>query len=206
MEKKYLITFTGRPNAGKTTCLKFFSKGYADPSRLAKLRAGKSAGTTKRIMEIEIGPRLSMVDLPGFGRIMKRSHKFIEKTKDSIVSFIEDNAKDIVVAVQVIDASTFWIAHESLMRKGIKNIDIEMVTFLKESGIPNIIVLGNKTDRLSNKEQRLEEIAKLLPEMVHFLPVSMKKRVNTGAARDLFTKLLIETLGLKTYRKEFVKS
>jgi len=137
---------------------------------------------------------------------MKRSREFIERTKDSIVSFIEDNSGDIILAVHVTDVSTFRIAHESLKRKGIKNIDIEMVTFLKELGIPNIIVLGNKIDRLSNKEQELEEIAKLLPEMIHFLPVSMKKRVNTGAARDLFTKLLIETLGLKTYRKEFVKS
>ena len=91
------------------------------------------------------------------------------------------------------------------MRKGIENIDIEMVSFLKESGIPNIIVLGNKIDRLSIKEQGLEEIARLMPETAHFLPVSLKKRINTGAARNIFTKMLVETLGTKIYRKEFVK-
>lgn len=206
LKKRYYITFTGRPNAGKTTCLKFLSKGYGDPSQLAKLRAGKSAGTTKKIMEIEIGPRLSMVDLPGFGRIVNRPRKFTEKAKDSIVSFIEDNAGEIILAVHVIDATTFWIAHESLMRKGIENIDIEMISFLKESNIPNIVVLGNKIDRLSNNEQGLEEIAKLMPETAHFIPVSLKKRINTGTSRDRITKLLIKTLGTKNYQKEFVKS
>ncbi|MFW9905741.1 MAG: GTPase, partial [Candidatus Thorarchaeota archaeon] len=77
----YLIPVSGRPNAGKTSLINYLSH--------SKRPVGKKAGTTLRIISVPLIKNLFLVDLPGYGRITKRSKKFEERIKDEIISFLE---------------------------------------------------------------------------------------------------------------------
>ncbi|MHA2296918.1 MAG: GTPase [Candidatus Hodarchaeales archaeon] len=197
MDKNHLVIFTGRPNAGKSTCLKFLGRGIIPPRQLSKIRTGKRAGTTHRIVTLQISRRLTLVDFPGFGRIAKRSKKFTESSKDAIVTYIEKNASEIIMAIHLIDVSTFWKVYESLEKKGIENIDIEMVNFLLDIKIPEVMVLGNKVDKLSTSDRKLNEISELLPDGMEIIPVSFKTRFNAQKVKQRFKMIVRGAIGPK---------
>ena len=124
MKNKFFITITGRPNAGKSSLINYLSH--------SKQPIGKYAGTTVRISPIPLVRYLYLVDFPGFGRIIKRSKKEENQIKDEIILFLEKPPGQILFPIHIIDSSTFHKMVESLEKKGIIPIDIEMITFLAE--------------------------------------------------------------------------
>jgi GTP-binding protein EngB required for normal cell division len=143
MQEKYLV-FTGRPNAGKSSLIKELSG--------LNIATGKRPGTTRTIKKYPMNDGLFLVDLPGLGKMMGVSKRFEEKVNRRIVEFLESNAQNIVLAVAVLDISTFLEVTWRLEKKGFQSVDVEMVKFLAANLGELPVVVANKTDKTTTKE------------------------------------------------------
>jgi GTP-binding protein EngB required for normal cell division len=143
MQEKYLV-FAGRPNAGKSSLINELSG--------LKIATGKRPGTTRSIKKYPLNAGLFLVDLPGLGKMSGVSRQFEEKVNRRIVEFLECNAQNIVLAVVVLNISTFLEVTWRLEKKGFKSVDVEMVKFLTGIlGEPPVVV-ANKTDKTTTEE------------------------------------------------------
>jgi len=143
MQEKYLV-FTGRPNAGKSSLIKALSG--------LNITVGKHAGTTRKVNKYPLNDGLSLVDLPGLGKMVGVSKSFEEKVNNLIIEFLETNAQDIVLAVAVLDISTFTEVTWRLEKKGFMSVDVEMVKFLADKLGEFPVVAANKIDKANQKE------------------------------------------------------
>ena len=139
----YLV-FTGRPNAGKSSII----------SRALRVNApsGKRPGTTRRITPIPLSKGLSVVDMPGYGRVSRASRALEDRLKDEILDFLEVQAGSIALAVHVIDISNFSEVTRRLEEKGFRALDVEMVELLSTSMGEFPLVVANKIDRANTVE------------------------------------------------------
>jgi GTP-binding protein EngB required for normal cell division len=143
VQEKYLV-FTGRPNAGKSSLIKELSG--------VNIATGKHPGTTRTIKKYPINNGLFLVDLPGLGKMTGVSKRFEEKVNRRIVEFLESSAQNIVLAVAVLDISTFLEVTWRLEKKGFQSVDVEMVKFLAANLGELPVVVANKTDKTTTKE------------------------------------------------------
>lgn len=189
MSESYII-FTGRPNAGKSSVIRALTG--------LKIATGKRPGTTTRINQYEIAQDLYLVDMPGYGTKVDAPKSWEDKTKDSILEFIEDNADQIAAAIHVLNITTFIETEERLAKKGFISIDVEMVQYIRENTGEYPFVAANKIDKGSDKQvmENLEAFIYSLtdgqPEEVtgYIYPVSAKKKIGVGELKNqLFNKL-----------------
>ena len=143
MQEKYLV-FAGRPNAGKSSLIKELS-GLNIPT-------GKRPGTTRTIKKYPINDGLVLVDLPGLGKMSGVSKQHEERVNRRIVEFLESNAQNIVLAVAILNISTFLEVTWRLEKKGFKSVDVEMVKFLADRLGEFPVVVANKTDKTNTTE------------------------------------------------------
>ncbi|UCG90130.1 MAG: 50S ribosome-binding GTPase [Candidatus Heimdallarchaeota archaeon] len=185
----HLIPVSGRPNAGKTSLVNYLSH--------SKRPVGKHAGTTLRIASVPLVKNLFLIDLPGFGRIMKRSKKFEDQIKNDIILFLEDPSNQLLFAIHIIDISTFHNMVASLEKKGVIPLDIEMIQFVGErTNHPPLIVL-NKIDKSKTAliEQNLTLLESYdLPESEIFL-LSLKTKEGCRTLRNRVKELVVQELG-----------
>ncbi len=158
-----LLIFAGRSNVGKST---LFSKLFK-----VSVKKGKKPGTTIKPNFYRAGD-VTAVDLPGYGYMKGISYEFSEKVKDFIVHYIENNAENIILAVQVIDIHSFREIVNRWESRGEIPIDIEMCEFLKEV-CRNVIVAANKIDKVNKKTEEIEFAKKKLKAEI--IPISAKK-------------------------------
>ncbi len=171
-----LLVFAGRSNVGKST---LFSKLFG-----VSVRKGKKPGTTIKPNFCNAG-KVVAVDLPGYGYMKGLSYNFSEKIRDFFVHYIEKNSERIVLAVQVIDISSFREIVERWEKKGEIPIEVEMCEFLKEV-CKNVLIAANKSDKLEREELKREidfAVKKLKAEVI---PVSAKK----GEIKELKKKIV----------------
>jgi len=196
MQEKYVV-FTGRPNAGKSSLVK----------ELAGLNivTGKHAGTTRKISHYPLVDGLVFVDLPGLGKMLGVSRKFEEKVNKQIIEFLESNARDIVLAVAVLDISTFLEVTWRLEKKGFMSVDVEMVKFLAANLDEFPLVAANKIDK-TNKEELEANLTEFIarinngdPTKVkdHVFPVSAIKGTGIGELKSAIHERLVAK-GYKT--------
>lgn len=198
MSERYVI-FTGRPNSGKSTTIRALTG--------LKVRIGKRPGTTTSIDKYPIAQDLFLVDMPGYGRKLGASRRWEDKTKDSILDFIEREAGNIVFAVHVLNITTFLETEERLAKKGFTSLDVEMVEYLHETLGEFPLVAANKIDKGSerdvavNLEAFLDRITGGAPSEAsgHVFPVSAKRGVGVGPLKDRFVK----ALAAKGFRNPF---
>lgn len=131
------VSFAGRSNVGKSSLLNklMFRKGLAKVSS----KPGKTA--TINFYDVD---GFDFVDLPGYGyaQVAKsEKHRWSE-----LIEGYFNQARVFALIVSLID-----IRHEATA------LDVHMVEFLKESGLPYCIVL-TKADKLS-KQQRAKQKA-----------------------------------------------
>lgn len=191
MNNSYNIPVTGRPNAGKTTVINFLAR--------SKRPVGKRAGTTLRIAPVQLVNDVFLVDLPGFGRITRRSKSLEEKIKDQIVNFLENPENPIIFGIHVIDSSTFHIVTENLEKKGIIPIDIEMIQFLGEVTKNPPIVLMNKIDKVNTVlfNQNVDILSTYKLPRIEILPTSFKTKDGCRDFRSMVRNLIVKELGVK---------
>ncbi len=198
MYEKYLV-FTGRPNAGKSSII----REVVD----IDVATGKHPGTTRRISKYALSGSLSLVDMPGFGRIMGVSKRLENMRKNRIIRFLESNAQNIALAVHVLDISTFLEVTRRLEKKGLISLDVEMVQFLAKTLGEFPLVAANKIDKAGEDEitVNLEEfkyhISEGQPLVVegYVFPVSARTGKGLGALKSAIHARLVE----KGYRTPF---
>lgn len=196
MQEKYLV-FTGRPNAGKSILIKELTG--------LNLVTGKHAGTTRKVSYYPLSSGLVVVDLPGLGKMVGVSKKFEEKVNRQIVHFLESNKESIVLAVVVLDISTFLEVTWRLEKKGIMSVDVEMVKFLKSNLGKYPLVAANKIDKTNTQEleanltEFVNRISNGDPTKVkdNVFPISAKKGTGVGELKDVIHSKLVNA-GYKT--------
>ena len=186
---EYLV-FTGRPNSGKSSIIK--------ETFGVDVSTGKRPGTTKRISEYPLSRGLFLVDMPGYGRVLKASKETEEMIKDSIIDFLEYKAERVALAVHVLDISTFVEVTWRLEKKGFRSLDLEMIQFLRDNLGELPLVAANKIDKagkklednLSELRNRLEKLNLLTYDKCMF-PVSVKTGEGFGSLKNEIHKRLV---------------
>lgn len=179
------IIFAGRSNVGKSTLI------YRLTGK--KVRRGKRPGVTRKIIEIE-WKNHKIIDMPGFGFMMGLPKEVQERIKDEIVHFIEDNAKNIDVAVLVVDGKAAPEIIKRWEKRGEIPIDVEFYQFLRELDIPTIVAV-NKLDKIKNVQEVINFLAEKFEVPLSeidkvFIPISAKFGDNIERLKIEFLRLL----------------
>jgi GTP-binding protein EngB required for normal cell division len=193
-QQQWWIPFCGRPNAGKSSLITALSG--------KKLRTGRSPGTTRKIAVIPVFRDISFLDLPGFGRVSRRSKRFAEDLKTNLIRELEAKSSYFLCSVLVVDLKTFPKAYESLERKGIIPLDIEFASFLLEltsnhESQGTVIVAANKIDRLNSTTltKNLAILTNKLPPGVEIIPISCKTKIGIRKIRNKLKNVVIRKMG-----------
>jgi GTP-binding protein EngB required for normal cell division len=133
------IVLIGRSNVGKSTLFWELTG--------TKVRVGKRPGITKYPFKAKVGD-IFYVDMPGYGFMLKASQADQEKTKDLIVQYFEQNAEEIIMAIQVIDAASFLDIADRWEGRGEVPFEIELWEFLVDMGL-DVVLAANKMDRIA---------------------------------------------------------
>ncbi len=141
------IVVAGRSNVGKSTIIRELTG--------KEVEVGKRPGVTRDFDRIKLGKKLNIVDLPGFGYIAGLSEDKQDEIKTKIVHYLEENKDDIILAIQVIDTTSFLEIAERWEKRGQIPVDIELFSFLEELRL-DPIVAANKVDKIKSDE--LDEI------------------------------------------------
>lgn len=136
------IVLIGRSNVGKSTLFWQLTR--------KKVRVGKRPGITQYPFKTKVGD-LFYVDMPGYGFMLRASSDYQEKIKNLIVHYFEENAEEILLAVQVIDASSFLDIADRWEGRGEVPIEIELWEFLSDMGL-DVALAANKMDRISKAD------------------------------------------------------
>ena len=198
MEEKYLV-FTGRPNAGKSSIIKEIIG--------IDLKIGKRPGTTRKISKYPLNEGLVLVDMPGFGRMLGVSKRWEDIINNRIVRFLESNAQSIVVAVHVLDISTFLEVTRRLEKKGFISVDVETVLFLNKILGELPFIAANKIDKADeieiddNLSEFINQIKEGYPSDVtdFIFPVSAKTGERLSSLKNAIHKKLV----VKGFRTPF---
>jgi GTP-binding protein EngB required for normal cell division len=183
MGDQYLV-FTGRPNAGKSSIIRAVTG--------IKVEVGKDPGTTQRILRYPIADGLTLVDMPGYGKSLRNSRGREEETKDDILEFLQGNAKEIALAVHVVNISTFLETEARLAKKGFIPLDVEMVHYMKRDLGVTVLVAMNKIDKgpqdyiMDNVEALKEGLGPTIP----VFPLSARTGDGVGPLKDEVRKKL----------------
>ncbi|OPY55212.1 MAG: putative GTP-binding protein EngB [Methanosaeta sp. PtaU1.Bin112] len=133
------IVLIGRSNVGKSTLFWQLTG--------KKVRIGKRPGITQYPFKAKVGD-VYYVDMPGYGFMLKATRAVQEKTKDLIVHYFEQNAPEILLAIQVIDAASFLDIADRWEGRGEVPFEIELWQFLEDMGL-DVVLAANKMDRIA---------------------------------------------------------
>ncbi len=152
------IVLIGRSNVGKSTLFWHLTG--------KKVRTGKRPGITQYPFKAKVGD-VFYVDMPGYGFMLRASRTDQEKIKDLIVSYFEEHASEILLAVQVIDAASFLDIADRWEGRGEVPLEIELWEFLNELGL-DVALAANKMDRIAKVD--VDGALDLICERLGMLP------------------------------------
>lgn len=165
------IAFAGRSNVGKSSLINkvFNRKGLAKVSQTP----GKTA-----TINFFATDDARFVDLPGYG-YAKVAKSELHRWSELIEGYFNQD-RNFALVVSLVD-----IRHEA------QQLDLNMINFLMEAGLPFAVVL-TKADKLSRNQQN-KQVSVLrrqltLPEDVPMLVTSSEKREGFDALRKLITQ------------------
>ena len=198
MQEKYVV-FTGRPNAGKSSLIKELTG--------LNIVTGKHPGTTRKVTKYPLNDGLVLVDLPGLGKMTGASKLLEERINKQIIEFLESNAQNIVLAVAVLDISTFLEVTWRLEKKGFKSVDVEMVKFLVDILGEFPLVVANKIDK-TNREELEANLNEFMNRISDGNPSAVRDNVfttslKTGKGVGVLKSAIHTRLVAKGYRTPF---
>lgn len=186
MEDRFLV-FTGRPNSGKSSIIRNITG--------LNTRSGKRPGTTRRVSIYSLSKGLSLVDMPGYGRITGASRDTVSRVKDEVLEFIETRGGDVALGVHVLDLSTFTEVANRMEAKGIIPLDLEMIQYMEESTGEAPLVAANKIDKVGGRREDLlddvrSRIAEHSASECTIIPVSAATGEGLGLLKDAIHRRL----------------
>lgn len=152
------IVLIGRSNVGKSTLFLQLTG--------TKVRTGKRPGITQYPFKAKVG-NVFYVDMPGYGFMLRATKAEQEKVKDLIVRYFEEHAREILLAVQVIDASSFLDIADRWEGRGEVPLEIELWEFLGDMGLDTALA-ANKMDRIAKVD--VDGALNLICERLGMLP------------------------------------
>jgi GTP-binding protein len=126
------VAFAGRSNVGKSTLL----NALTGVNGLA--RTSNTPGRTRELNFFDVGPKLTLVDMPGYG-YAKASKKDVKQWQSVLRGFLRGRV-GLTRAFVLIDA-----------RHGIMTPDIEMFEMLDDAAVAYQIVI-TKSDKIKQSE------------------------------------------------------
>ena len=132
-EKLNEVAFVGRSNAGKSSLVNALT------GRKALARVSQTPGATRQINFFDLGSRLMLVDLPGYG-FAKRSKTEAESWQEMIFAYLRRRAR-LRRVLLLIDA-----------RRGVMDSDRQVMVLLDQAAVSYGLVL-TKADELKPAER-----------------------------------------------------
>ena len=155
------IAFAGRSNVGKSSLLNALT------NRKSLARTSTMPGRTRQVNFFDLGGRLGLVDLPGYG--YARAPKQVVREWTELIEFYLRGRSSLRRAVVLIDA-----------RVGPKANDLDALDLLEQAAVPTQLVL-TKMDKVKPKDLTAlmgtltPEVAKRAAVLDHIVPVSALK-------------------------------
>jgi GTP-binding protein len=160
------IAFIGRSNVGKSSLINALT------GRKALARASNTPGRTQQVVFFDLGQRLMLVDLPGYGHAEAPRE---EKDRwNELVHYYLRHSRALKIVCLLIDG-----------RHGAKANDLEMMTFLDRAAVPYQAVL-TKIDQVKiiDREKRLQQTANVLTRHVAARTGAMATSAEDKAGMD----------------------
>lgn len=166
------VAFSGRSNVGKSSLINSLL------NRKSLARVSGEPGKTITINFYDIDKKMYLVDLPGYGyakRTFEDKKKWSALTDGYFTS--NKNIDSVKLICQLIDSRT-----------GPTEDDYDMLYYLREAGLPHIIV-ATKTDKLNAGEKK--EFAEIIAgdELTADLPVIMYSAKSGLGREDLWKQI-----------------
>lgn len=168
------IAFAGRSNVGKSSML----NKILNRKNLARVSSVPGKTVTINFFDCD---GVKLADLPGYGYAKVNFNE--KKRWADLMEGYFSSGRNIKLVVQLTD-----------MRHPATKDDIDMMRFLKQSGIPFVIVM-TKSDKLNKTEyaKRTEEIRQELSEFddVEKIPFSAMNGEGVQAVKDAIEKAIL---------------
>ena len=162
-EKLTEVAFVGRSNAGKSSLVNALT------GRKALARVSQTPGATRQINFFNLGGRLMLVDLPGYG-FAKRSKTEAESWQEMIFAYLRRRAR-LRRVLLLIDA-----------RRGVMDSDRQVMALLDQAAVSYGLVL-TKADELK-PAQRATAIAAAGQEAVKHTAALAEVQLTSALAGD----------------------
>lgn len=162
------IAFAGRSNVGKSSIINAltFRKNLA--------RSSNTPGRTQQINFFNLGNKVNLVDLPGYGYAVaskSKKHEWNKMVLDYLLT--RQSLKRVILLID--------------SRRGLKEIDRHSMDIFDEAGVPYTIVL-TKSDKIKQSEQ--EECRSAVEEELIKHPAAMPYPFVTSAEKHYGIDLL----------------
>jgi len=163
------IAFVGRSNAGKSSLLNALT------GRKTLARVSHTPGRTRQINFFDLGGKIVLADLPGYG-YAKASKSLADEWQNLIFSYLRGRAALRRVAL-LVDA-----------RRGVMETDREAMKLLDQAAVSYVLVL-TKTDQLKAAERAGVEA-----------DIAGEAKRHTAAYPEIFATSALKNLGLDAIR------
>ncbi len=173
------VAFAGRSNVGKSTLLNALT------NRKGLARASNTPGRTQELNFFEVGdpPQFRLVDMPGYG-FAKAPPQVAKRWRHLINDFLRGRPT-LKRTLLLIDA-----------RRGLKDIDRELMEMLDEAAVSYRIVL-TKSDKLKDKAlaATTETLTEQAKSHAAAHPEILTTSSETGLGVDELRKAVIQAIG-----------
>ena len=172
------IVFAGRSNAGKSSVINAVSG-----SSLAKV--SQKPGKTQAINFYSVASdQAYLVDLPGYG-YAKMSAQEADTIRKQMIWYLARSGAPIALLVLVVD-----------IRRGLQDIDNELLDIAAGEGIPTVIVANkvdkcNQSERVHNRRQLQEQVN----ERTDIRPDLLEFSAEDGTGVDQLSRLIRQYYG-----------
>lgn len=155
------VAFAGRSNVGKSSLLNALT------GRKALARTSNTPGRTRELNFFDLGGRLRLVDLPGYG--YARASKTEVKAWTNLIRDYLRGRINLRRVCMLIDS-----------RHGLKPVDIEIMNLLDEAAVPYQIIF-TKTDKI--KPTELEKLLETTGEKLKRRPAAFPFQRPTSSVK-----------------------